>query len=184
MSKKQTKKTTSTSKTHAKTAATGRAATKTRSPTTGGIDEVATSTDGALPTAAATREPEPRLPPPGTVIEKRDRHGKVRCKCTVEDGGIRYSRTVYRSLSAAAMAAAKDLGLKNKTQNGFTFWGLSKPPRPPSNSVEALQRAWERYHGNVSAVIKDGVTDENRVQVAAAFRKQREAITALCNEVA
>ncbi len=27
------------------------------------------------------------------------------------------------------MAAAKDLGLKNKTQNGFFFCGLAKPTR-------------------------------------------------------
>ena len=60
---------------------------------------------------------------------------------------------VYRSLSSAALAAAKDLGLNNKTQNGFTFWGLSKPPRRPSDPLVALDRAWERYHGNVDALV-------------------------------
>jgi hypothetical protein len=117
------------------------------------------------------------------VIEKRDRHGALRCKCTVEEGGTRYARNTYRSLSAAAKAAAKDLGLKNKTQNGFTFWGLSKPPRPPSDPPEALDRAWQRYHGNVSAVVKAGVTDENRTQVAAVIRKHAQAIEGLREQV-
>jgi hypothetical protein len=53
--------------------------------------------------------------------EARPAHGAVRCKCTVEEGGIRYSGKVYTSLSGAAMAAAKDFDLKNKTQNGYIF---------------------------------------------------------------
>lgn len=31
-----------------------------------------------------------RLPTEGTVIKKVDRHGAVRCQCTVVEGGIRY----------------------------------------------------------------------------------------------
>ena len=34
---------------------------------------------------------DPRLPAPGTVIQKRDRQGTVRCECTVEADGIRYN---------------------------------------------------------------------------------------------
>jgi hypothetical protein len=75
--------------------------------------------------SAAEREQDPRLPAVGTVIQKRDRHGNVRCKCRVEKQGIRYNGTVYRSLSGAAMAAAADLGLESPTQNGYTFWALS-----------------------------------------------------------
>lgn len=61
-----------------------------------------------------------------------DRHGSVRCECTVEDGGVRYAGKVYRSLSAAAMAAAKDLGLTNRTQNlwcgpSYVAHGPSEP---------------------------------------------------------
>ena len=67
-----------------------------------------------------------RLPAVGTVIAKRDRHGKVRCKCQVVKGGIRYNGTVYRSVSAAALAAASDLGLESPTQNGYVFWALDK----------------------------------------------------------
>ena len=119
--------------------------------------------------AAKTLAPDPRLPALGTTIEKRDRKGGVRCKCTVEEGGIRYSGRVYTSLSGAAMAAAKDLDLKNKTQNGYIFWGLAKPPRPASNPLVALERAWERYRDRVQALVKEGVTEENRGKVSAAL---------------
>lgn len=130
------------------------------------------------------RTPDPRLPAPGTLLQKRDRHGAVRCECTVETGGIRYSGKVYRSLSSAAMAAAKDLGLNNKTQNGFTFWGLSKPPRAPREPLAALERAWERYHGNVTALVKEGVTDENRAKVLTTIKKHVQTIESLREKVA
>jgi len=152
---------------------------------------------GAAPTAGAQpgsndaasggagpRKLEPRMPAPGTLIQKRDRHGAVRCECTVEEGGIRYGDNLYRSLSAAAMAAAKDLGLTNKTQNGFTFWGLSKPPSRSSDPLAALDRAWERYHGTVAAVVKNGVTDENKAKVATAIRKHAQVIGGLQEQVA
>lgn len=135
-------------------------------------------------TPAAPTTPDPRLPAPGTVLEKRDRHGAVRCECTIEEGGIRYAGKMYRSLSSAAMAAAKDLGLNNKTQNGFTFWGLSKPPRRPSDPLVALDHAWERYHGNVEALVKEGVTDENRSKVVAEMRKHAQVIESLREKVA
>ena len=144
----------------------------------------ATSRNDAPVTPAAPTTPDPRLPVPGTALQKRDRHGAVRCECTVEDGGIRYAGKVYRSLSSAAMAAAKDLGLTNKTQNGFTFWGLSKPPRRPSDPLVALDHAWDRYHGNVEALVKDGVTDENRSKVVAAIRKHAQVIESLREKVA
>jgi hypothetical protein len=38
------------------------------------------------------------------------REGKVRCECTVENGGFRYAGKLYDSLSGAAVTAAKDLG--------------------------------------------------------------------------
>jgi len=76
-----------------------------------------------LAAASAPATPDARLPPPGTLLQKLDRHGAVRCECSVQEDGIHYAGQIYRSISAAAMAAAKDLGLANKTQNGFTFWG-------------------------------------------------------------
>gem|GEM_PF-2678366 len=72
-------------------------------------------TEDAPITPAAPTTPDPRLPESGTVLQKRDRHGAVRCECTIEESGIRYAGKVYRSLSSAAMAAAKDLALNNKT---------------------------------------------------------------------
>jgi len=123
--------------------------------------------------------PDPRLPAPGTTIEKRDRNGAVRCKCTVEEGGIRYSGRVYASLSGAALAAAKDLDLKNKTQNGYIFWGLIRPPRPASDPLVALESAWVRYRDRVQALVKEGVTEENRGKVAAALGKQAHLIEKL-----
>ena len=133
---------------------------------------------------AAPQTPDPRLPAPGTLLQKRDRHGAVRCECTVEADGIRYAGKVYKSLSAAAMAAAKDLGLTNKTQNGFVFWGLSKPPRKAGDPLVALERAWERYHGNVVALVKEGVTDENRATVLTTIKKHVQTIESLREKVA
>jgi len=134
---------------------------------------------------AAQRTPDPRFPAAGTVLQKRDRHGAVRCECTVEEGGaIRYAGKTCRSLSSAALAAAKDLGLGGKTQNGFSFWGLSKPPRRPSDPLATLERAWERYHGNVTALVKEGVTDENRAKVLTTIKKHVQTIESLREKVA
>jgi Protein of unknown function (DUF2924) len=132
--------------------------------------------------APAGQRPAHEMPPVGTVIKKTDRYGAVRCECKVEETGFRYEGTVYRSLSAAAMAAAKDLRLTNKTQNGWTFWGLTKPPRPSSDPVEALERGWARYQGILTAS-KDRVTDENRSTVHAALRAQRQALEAALAQV-
>lgn len=135
-------------------------------------------------TPVAPPTPDPRLPAPGTVLQKRDRHGAVRCECNIEEGGVRYAGKMFRSLSSAAMAAAKDLGLNNKTQNGFTFWGLSKPPRRTSDPIAALERAWERYHSNVTALVKEGVSDENRSKVVSTIRKHAQVIESLREKVA
>jgi hypothetical protein len=139
--------------------------------------KTATAPDAAAETAKALAL-DPRLPAVGTAIEKRDRHGAVRCKCTVEEGGIRYGGKAYTALSGAAMAAAKDLGLKNKTQNGFIFWGLVKPPRPASDPVQDLERAWLRYRGRVEAIVKRA-TEENRSQVASLIGKHAQLIEKL-----
>ncbi len=67
-----------------------------------------TSIAVAAAAPAVAHAPDAHLPAPGTLLQKRDRHGAVRCECTVEEGGIRHAGHFYRSLSAAAMAAAKD----------------------------------------------------------------------------
>jgi len=138
------------------------------------------ATPVAQPAPAAL---DPRLPAPGTVLKKLDRHEAVRCECTIEAEGIRYAGTLYRSISAAAMAAAKDLGLANKTQNGFTFWGITKPNRPPADPLQALERVWERYQGQVETIAK-GATDESRDLIATAIGKHAKAIESLVERVA
>jgi hypothetical protein len=136
--------------------------------------------------AASTAAPVPdqRLPAPGTVIQKKDRHGRVRCECTVEKDGIRFKGKIYSSLSAAAVAAAKDLGLAGKAMNGFVFWGLTKPPRPGADPVATLERAWERYRGVAESVADDGVSEEKRGKVKALIAKHAQALTGLREKVA
>jgi Protein of unknown function (DUF2924) len=79
----------------------------------------------------------------GTKLQKLDRQGKTRCECTVEEGGYRYGKTVFPSLSAAAAAAAKDLGLAGKSFNGYVFWGLAKPGVKPT--IERVEQLFRRY---------------------------------------
>jgi hypothetical protein len=148
-----------------------------------GAPAAARATEGGAGAAGAPRECDPRLPPAGTVLQKRDRHGKVRCECTVAEDGIHYAGKVLRSLSGAAMAAAKDLGLTNKTQNGWVFWGVTKPPRAAADPLATLDRAWERYHERATSVI-GGVTDENREQVRETIDKHADAIAGLRKKVA
>jgi hypothetical protein len=110
----------------------------------------------------AEHEREARvLPPVGTVIHKRDRHGETRCSCKIVEGGVSYEGTVYKSLSAAAMAAATDLGLENKTQNGWVFWGLVKPRAAAKDLVEAFKQASERFRAKVTT-IKTGLKDADK----------------------
>jgi hypothetical protein len=139
------------------------------------------ATTASAPRAAAA--PDARLPPPGTLLQKLDRHGAVRCECTIGEDGIHYAGTLYRSISAAAMAAAKDLGLANRTQNGFSFFGLTKPVRPPKDPLQALERVWERYQGQVETIAKSA-TDESRSQIAAAIGSHAKAIESLLERVA
>lgn len=137
----------------------------------------------ATDAAAAAAEAASRLPPAGTVIKKVDRHGTVRCQCTVVEDGIRYKGRVFGSLSGAAMAAAQDLGLKNKTQNGFTFWGLTKPSRKLDDPEAALRKASERYQ-KVAAVALSAATDKNRAQVRAVLETHENVVQGLLGEAA
>src|SRR5947209_2983652 len=91
---------------------------------------------------------------PGTVLHKLDRKGKTRCECTVEGEGYRYKNTMYGSLSGAAAAAAKDLGLTGKSFNGYVFWGLTKPGR--ATALDRLEHLWNRYSSAVVALLKGG----------------------------
>lgn len=129
-----------------------------------------TSKDSSKAPAKAKPGPDPRMPKVGTVIQKLDRRGSVRCECEVMEGGmILYDGKLYKSLSAAAVTAAKKLKLGGKTQNGFTFWGLSKPPRKPADALEAMARAWERYVKIVNGMT-GSITAENWEEVHAAIK--------------
>jgi hypothetical protein len=123
----------------------------------------------AADTSRATRDP--RLPEPGTVLRKADRLGNVRCQCSVEADGIRYGGKVYRSLSAAAVAAAADLGIKG-AQNGYIFWGLSKPARAGEDPLTRLQKSWARYEICARTVIAT-VPAERRSELIAAIERHR-----------
>ena len=50
--------------------------------------------------------------------------------------------------------------------------------------MAVLERAWERYHGNVEALVKEGVTDENQSKFAAAIRKHAQVIESMHEKVA
>jgi hypothetical protein len=96
---------------------------------------------------------EARLPSVGTTLKKTDRSGKVRCECKVEKDGVHYDGKVFGSLSGAAVAAAKDLGLSGNSFNGFVFWGLSKPNRASADPALRLEQIWKRYTEVASAAL-------------------------------
>jgi hypothetical protein len=145
MAKKTTSKSTKTSKAAAKAqpkkaaAGNGKPAAKKAQPEKqAGAGSPAANAEPKT-AAKATKAPrarDPRLPEPGTVVQKKDRQGTVRCECTVEQDGIRYQGTLYRSLSAAAMAASKDMGLGGRAQNGYLFWNLIKQKSRAQRNAE------------------------------------------------
>jgi hypothetical protein len=136
------------------------------------------ATSQQQPADKPARERDERLPPVGTVLRKVDRHGNVRCECTIEEGGIRYNGTLYKSLSAAAIAATKDMGLKSKTMNGWSFWGLTKPARPLRDTLESLERAWERYRQHAAAAAQTASTEE-RSRLQSALHQHASALLEL-----
>ncbi len=128
--------------------------------------------------AAEPRERDPRLPPPGTVLKKLDRSGAVRCECKVTETGVIYKGEEFRSLSGAAMAAAKDLGI-NGSQNGFLFWGLIKQQPRITDPVEALQVAWDRYHERLKAIAGGELEAPVKTKIANALDRQGREIIEL-----
>lgn len=137
-----------------------------------------------LPTQASPASPDTRLPANGTVLQKRDRQGAVRCECVIVDGGVKYRETVYRSLSAAAVAAAKDLGLAAKAMNGFTFWGLAKAVRKETDPVAQLERAWTRYWSHLESTLEGAKGDEHRKPVLTTIQSHARVLQNLHDEVA
>lgn len=112
--------------------------------------------------AAAPPAPAPSSAPatltPGTVLEKLDCTGAVRCECTVEADGFRFDGKLYGSISAAAVAAAKSLGLAGTSFNGYVFWGLAKPSgRDLAHRLDGL---WQRYTTAATALLKADGADK------------------------
>jgi hypothetical protein len=125
-------------------------------------------------TGAAERDP--RLPPVGTVLKKFDRrHDAVRCECKVVEGGFEYKGEFFKSLSGAACAAAKDLGIHGQV-NGFVFFGIVKQDAKPKNPVQAIEKVWERYNARVKAIAGAGLDTGTRKQVAELLEEHRTKI--------
>lgn len=95
---------------------------------------------------------DPRLPQVPTTLVRRDRHGVAQCECTVGPDGIFYNGQRYRSLSGAASAASKDLGL-NPVVNGYVFFQLIKPARTRMGDLERLQNMGKRYEEHLDALL-------------------------------
>ena len=144
----------------------------------------------AKPTKAAKPAKAPRASPPvdggtsgrvlpkiGTVIEKRDRSGAVRCKCEVIDGGIRYKGKTYGSLSAAAMAAAGDLGLKAEALNGWVWWGL-QAAQSAKDPVEAVQSVSARFIERAKALLTSA-NDDDRAALVKEVERHAAAVEKL-----
>lgn len=138
----------------------------------------ATSAAAAAEAAPTAAERDPRLPPVGTVLVKRDRDGRARCECTVEETGVRYRSNLYRSLSGAATAAAADLGIKGRL-NGYLFWGIIKATRPQKDPGEYLRKIAARYEEQVTALLRSDSAPDTRTQV----RRELEAHAAHLTEL-
>lgn len=127
---------------------------------------------------------DPRLPPPGTVLVKRNKAAEERCRCTVTAEGVEYAGKLYSSLSAAGSAAATDLGLKGAI-NGYIFWGLTKTA-PAKRSAKAktsgLQKLWDRYIEAAKAAVSKA-TDDTRAEVQAELEKHGKALAKLMDTV-
>jgi hypothetical protein len=112
--------------------------------------------------AKKTKKAAPKAPQgeaaltPGTVLRKQDRHGRA-VECTTEAEGYSYAGQAYASLSGAAAAAAKDLGLKGTSFNGYVFWGLTRPGR--ATELDRLEHLWNRYSAAAVALLNSAEKD-------------------------
>ncbi len=142
------------------------------------------------PTTATTKasagpatERDPRLPPPGTVLRKLDRHNAVRCECTVTADGVEYKGETFRSLSGAAMAAAKDLNISG-SQNGYLFFGLAKQERKLKNPVQVIEKAWDRYSARVKAISAANLDAGMKRELAELLESQGQKIAQAADAIA
>ena len=73
----------------------------------------------AVRVAHASRQLDPRVPPPGTQLVKQYRHETL--TVTVLEDGYRYQQRIYKSLSAIARQVT------GTQWNGYVFFGLRSP---------------------------------------------------------
>ena len=136
----------------------------------------------AKPEASSTKARDPRIPPPGSVLSRTDRHGTVRCQATVLEDGINYDGKFFKSVSAAAKAAADDLGLKNKTQDGYAFWHLKTLERTATNKTAKLEKAWTRFVSIANEMVA-GSTNDTKSAVHSAIDTKAVALLAIADKV-
>lgn len=135
-------------------------------------------TSATRPSMTSATEPETRdgrLPPVGTKLLKCDRLGRVRCECEVTARGFVYRGTTYRSLSAAASAAAKDLGISTRV-NGFVFFNLAKPSRGAKDPADALTVLGERFAARASLLLRCASSAESGARVRRAIETHAKAV--------
>ena len=106
-------------------------------------------------------------------------------RCAIVEGGVNYNGTTYTSLSGAALAASRDLGLQTKTVDGWSWWGLKDRAASPSkkNVIESLERAFDKYRERADAAVKTA-SAEDAAKLRDAFRSQSEALSQIATLVA
>ena len=145
-------------------------------------DEEPARDEGSTTRLGASGATDPRLPQVPTTLVRRDRHGVVQCECTVGPEGIFYKGQKYRSLSGAASAASKDLGL-NSVVNGYVFFHLAKPARARMGDVERLQTMGKRYEEHLGALLArrlGAAPDDAVMQESAAHAERVARILMVC----
>lgn len=142
------------------------------------------------PEPKATRQRTPRaadtrMPAVGTVLRKTK--GETVLEATVTAEGVLFDGATYRSLSAAAVAAAAKLGLCSKAQNGFAFWGLlpkgERKPRaakaPTPGDLQALEERLAKAKEKVAQLeqqLKDAKAVVDAVGYAAGSEPKPETV--------
>ncbi len=128
----------------------------------------------ASATRAFHRPAQPPSPPPRA-------NGRA---CPVTDGARLLDCALAPGVALpVAPLTAKDLGLTNKTPNGWVFWRVTKVARPAGDPLEALGRAWERYQERATSVV-GGVKGDDRARIRELIDQDAEVMKELRGRVA
>lgn len=138
-------------------------------------DVSAEASAGTLVEGAVVLMAEARLPQVPTTLVRRNRHGVIQCECTVGPDGIFYKGQRYGSLSGAASAASKDLGL-SPAVNGYVFFQLAKPARARIDAVERLRRLGNRYEEHLAALLMARSDEVPNFEVKAEIEAHRHRL--------